>query len=44
MGMKNIASDPNIAWGPAGKCIVVGEIFYKGWYLVQRIVAKLNIK
>lgn len=41
--MKTVTSNPSTAWGPAEKTQNYGEIFYKGWYLVQRIAEKLRI-
>lgn len=43
MEKKNITSNPSTAWGPAGKLVVIGEVFDRGWHLVQRIVEKLSI-
>lgn len=43
MEMKNVIYNPSAVWGPGEKLIVVGEIFQRGWYLVQSIVEKLSI-
>lgn len=43
MEMKNVTYNPSAVWDPGEKLIVVGEIFQRGWYLVQRIMEKLSI-